>query len=149
VLPSDQIALASGIVSVIALVVAVYAIRKGNKNSSVATLISLSESCRAAWNRFLSAPNNDDRAYELAELMNTLEIAAAIVNEDSLAGVSKTLLRAYLEQVITLLKNNAFASEQIEHMLSEPKTFESIQRFYRAPQDAVPSVTRPKGWFQH
>ncbi|HEY1648604.1 MAG TPA: hypothetical protein VGF96_11500 [Terracidiphilus sp.] len=145
---SDQIALASGIVSVIALVVAVYAIHKGNRNSSVATLISLSESCRGGWNRFLSSTNDEDRVYELAELMNTLEIAAAIVNEDSLAGVSKTLLKAYLEQVITLLRQNAFASAQIEQMLSVPKTFECIQKFYTAPHDSLPSVTRPKRWFQ-
>ncbi|HZP04785.1 MAG TPA: hypothetical protein VFB43_07790 [Terracidiphilus sp.] len=145
---SDQIALASGVVSAIALIVAVYAIFKGNRNSSVATLISLSESCRSAWNRFLAATTDDDRTYELAELMNTLEIAAAILNEDSLAGVSKTLLRAYLEQVLTLLRNNAFASAQIEQMLSVPDTFECIQKFYRAPQDALPSITRPKRWFQ-
>lgn len=146
--PSDQIALASGIVSTIALVVALYAIYKGNRNSSVATLISLSESCRSGWNRFLEASTDDQRVYELAELMNTLEIAAAILNEDSLAGVSRTLLKAYLEQALTLLRNNAFASAQIEQMLTTPDTFECIQKFYRAPRENLPSVTRPKRWFQ-
>jgi hypothetical protein len=137
---------ASLFISLLALCVAGYAIYKGNRNSSVATLVTLFEASRQAWQRFLSAETEDIKWYELAELMNLLEIASAILNEKSFAGASKDLLRDYLNEVVSLLRNDQYASSAIERMFSAPTTFEHIRKFYNAK--SALSVTKPKQWFQ-
>jgi hypothetical protein len=96
----DQIALLSLIVAILALLVALLAIYKGNRNASVATLVTLYEASRQAFGRFLAAKTEDAKRYELCELMNFLEIAAAILNERSFAGVSKEIQKEYLNEVL-------------------------------------------------
>lgn len=144
---ADWIALSSLFVAVIALVVAITAIYKGNRNSSVATLVTLSEASRQAWQRFLSAPNEDTKWYELAELVNLLEISSAILNEKSFAGVSKDLLKDYLSEAVSLLINDPYASKAVDKMWSAPTTFEHIRKFYNAKKSQPLSVV-PKQWFQ-
>jgi hypothetical protein len=130
---SDQIAIASGAVSftisVIALVVALFAIQKGDRNSSAATLVTLNEAFRQAWQRFLSAKDDTTRQYEFSELMNLLEICSAIYLEDSLSGVSRELAEEYLGNTLSLLEGNQDARAQIESMRHSPTTFKYIRRF--------------------
>lgn len=144
---SDWIAVAALAIAVISLVVALFAIYKGNRNSSVATLVMLSEAARAAWQRFLSA-SETQKSFELAELMNLVEVGCAILNEGSLAGVSKQLLRDYLKEVIGLISKDAYATAEIEKMFSSATTFEHIRKFYKAKRSDPLSVTIPKRWFQ-
>jgi len=145
---ADWIALSSEVVAVSSLYVAIYSVRKGNRNSSVATMVMISEASREAWKRFLSAQNEETRSYELAELMNLLEIACAILNEKSFAGVSKKLLNDYLNEVVSLLCNDVGASKAIEGLFSSPTTFEHIRKFYNARRSEPLSITTPKQWFQ-
>lgn len=143
--PTDKIELWSLVVGVVALfvaavslIVAVYAIRKGNRNSSVATMLTISEAARGAWKRFLSAKDNDTRSYELAELMNLLEVACAMVNERSIAGASEELLRELLRQELDLIDNDDYAKREIATMLSAPHTFEEIRKFKEARTHETP-----------
>jgi hypothetical protein len=126
---SDWIAITSGAISLIALAVALYAIRKGNRNSSAATLVTLNEACRQAWHRFLSAKNQEERQYEFAELMNLLEIGSAIYLEGSLAGVSRELTEEYLGNTLSLLESHKDARARIELMRHSPTTFKYIRQF--------------------
>lgn len=145
---ADWIALGSLIVAVISAAVAIYAIYKGNRNSSVATLVTISEASREAWQRFLTAPTDDTKWNELCELMNLLEIASAILNEKSFVGVSKRLLKDYLNEVLSLLINDAYASKAVDKMFSSETTFEHIRKFYNSRQTQPLSVTTPRQWFQ-
>jgi hypothetical protein len=133
---ADKVALWSLAVSAVALfvaavslIVAVYAIRKGNRNSSVAIMLAISEAAREAWKRFRSATDNDTRSYELAELMNLLEVACAMVNERSIAGASKGLLQELLLQELDLIDSDDNAKQEIAKLLSAPHTFEHIRKF--------------------
>lgn len=145
---SDQIALWSLAVAILALSVAALAIYKGNRNASVATLVTLYEASRQAFQRFLSAKTEGDKRYELCELMNLLEIAAAILNERSFAGVSKEIQREYLNEVLELLIGNDYARETIDDMLSSPSTFAHIRKFYSNKRNQPLSVVNPRQWFQ-
>lgn len=122
---SDWIATASGIISLIALFVAVYAIRRSNRNASVATVVTLNEGFRQAWHRFLTAQGTA-RDYEFAELMNLLEIACAIEWEESLTGVSREIASEYLAQNLQLLQSNDYAREKIQAAVHAPTTFKYI-----------------------
>ena len=144
---ADLIAAASLAVSAIALIVAWYAIYKGNRNASVATLVSINEAFRQAWQRFLKADNEADKSYELAELMNLFEIACGTQNEGSLAGVSKDIMAAYLNQVLTLLIYNDYTKAKIAELLETPNTFENIHKFLNIERPTPLSVTIPKEWY--
>src|ERR1700678_863994 len=63
------VALASLALSVVSIIVAWYAISRSNKTSSAATLVTLYEGFRQAWQRFLDAKDDDKgRQYQLSEL---------------------------------------------------------------------------------
>src|ERR1035438_3224880 len=93
---SDCIAVASLGVSLVALYIAFYAVRRANKTTSAATFIALNESFRQAWERFFAAQDEEQKHYELAELINLYEIACAIYLEKSLTGNSRKLEKEYL-----------------------------------------------------
>jgi hypothetical protein len=92
-------------------------------------MVTISEASREAWNRFLSARDEKTKWNELCDLMNLLEIASSILNEKSFAGVSKNLLRDYLNEVLSLLFENDYATKSINKMFSSPSTFENIHKF--------------------
>jgi hypothetical protein len=108
-------------------VVAIYAIRRGNRNTSAATLVMLNDGFRQAWQRFFAADDNKD--HEFSELMNLLEIACGIHKEKSLVGVSRELSQEYLEHVLLLLEANEDARRRIEAAIHTPTTFKYIARF--------------------
>lgn len=117
------------VIAVVALVVAWHAISRSNKNSSAATLVALYEGFRQAWQRFLDAEDDAGQQYELSELMNLVELACAIDSEHSFVGVSRKLVREYLENSLLLLSNNENAGRRIPAMFTSPTTFEYIRRF--------------------
>lgn len=149
-LTDHQIALLSFVVSFAALLfalasifVALYAISRSNKNSSAATLVTLNEGFRQAWQRFLEAEDDAGRQYELSELMNLAELACAIHSERSLVGVSRELAGDYLEKSLSLLSDNADARGRIPAMFNSPETFEYIRRFLNSRSNAQLLVS----WF--
>jgi hypothetical protein len=100
----DLIALWSLILGALAVVVAIGTLRRGNKNSSVASMIPLNAEIRSMWDEYIDSFANmnfkspaEFVAFErnikakLERLMNVLEIAAAIEVEGTLSGVSAFL----------------------------------------------------------
>jgi hypothetical protein len=144
---ADLLSLASLGVAFVALAVACYAIYKGNRNSSVATLVAINEAFRQAWQRFLTAQDDGAKSYELAELMNLLEIACGTLNERSLAGVSHGIMAAYLKEVLALLIDNEYAKCEITKLLNGPTTFGNIHQYLNIERPSPLSVTIPKEWY--
>jgi len=109
---------------VIALIVAIYAIRRGNRNASVATLVTLNDGFRQGWQRVFSA--EADKDHEFSELLNLLEIACGIHKEKSLVGVSRELSREYIEHVILLMERDDDCRRRIAEAIHAPSTFKYI-----------------------
>jgi hypothetical protein len=142
---SDLIASAALAVALAALGVSWYGIRRSNKTTSAATLVTLNEGFRQAWDRFLS-DNVQDREYELAELMNLLEVACAAHEEGSITGNSRTLLFDYLDRVLRALIRNPYANEQIGSLLQSKDTYKFVRRFLKTKPRL--SVTVPPAWYE-
>ena len=144
---ADNIATASFVVSLIAAAVSIYAIFKSNRNSSVATLVSLNQGWSQAWKSFLTSKDDEERFFNLAELMNLLEIACGIQVEHSLFGMSRIILTDYLDDSLTLLIDNSFTNVEIAKMLHSPKTFRNVKQIIKSKPKYL-SVTVPLKWFQ-
>jgi hypothetical protein len=138
------VALASLAGSVLSIVVASWAISRSNKNSSAATLVTLYEGFRQAWQRFLDA-KEDDRArqYQLSELMNLAELACAIYSERSFVGVTRVLVQDYLQSALSLLSDNEDVRKRIPAMFNSPETFKYIRWFLHLRRNGQLS----KQWF--
>jgi hypothetical protein len=160
---SDWIATWSFVVAVISLIaalisiyVAVYAIKKGNKNSSVATLVTLNEAFREAWQRLILSissyqehPENKDNRYaNLAELINLTELGCAIHDESSLTGVSKNLVKQYLLDTLEIIISDDYLSKQIPDMLTDPTTFEHIRKFLKSQRSQPSKLIIPVEWYE-
>lgn len=116
-------------VAFVALCVSGYAIWRANKTTSAATFVTLNEGFSNAWKRFIEAKTDEQKNYELAELLNLFEIGCAIYIEGSLSGNSSKLMSAYTENVLNLLSGNDFAKNQIKTLLQDENTFEFIKKF--------------------
>jgi hypothetical protein len=144
---SDWVAVASLAVAIAAMGVSIFAIRRANKTTSAATLVTLNEGFRQAWERCLQTQSGADAAeYNLAELLNLLEIGCAIYLEKSLTGNSRELMREYLGNVLGLLAKTETINDQALRLLQTPKTFSFIKQFLK--QKPVLSVTIPPKWYQ-
>jgi hypothetical protein len=147
---SDWITLVLGAASFIAalaaLAVAIFAIYRGNRNTSAATMVTLNVAFRDAWERFLEATPHG-REFHFAELMNLFEIACAVYQDNSLAGVSGDLMKNYLEGILSVLIKTPYADEQIPKLLQGPTTFLHIKKFLD-DKPKHPSVTVPNKWYE-
>jgi hypothetical protein len=144
---SDTIAFASLLVACVALGVAWFAIKRANKTTSAATMVTLNEGFRSAWDRFFLA-TGEQKTAELAELLNLLEIACAVRQEGSLSGNSVKLLDEYLKSVLRMLTSNAYICDQVELLLLQDKTtFIFIKHFLSANGSSL-NVTIPVKWYQ-
>jgi hypothetical protein len=143
---SDIIASASLVVAFVALAVAWHAILRGNKTTSAATLVSLNEGFRSAWGRFFLA-KEEQKAAELAELLNLFEIACAIRQEGSVSGNAAELLQEYLDNVLRLLTGNTYICQQVVPLLQNERTFVFIKRFLKDSRPLT-EVTIPLEWYQ-
>ena len=144
---SDAIASASLVVASVALFIAWYAIRRANKTTSAATMVTLNEGFRSAWSRFFGATGTAQQEIELAELLNLFEIACAIRLEGSLSGHSAELISEYLENVLQMLVSNPYALAHVAPLLQTSTTFKFIKRFLNAKKSTV-SVTVPPSWYE-
>jgi hypothetical protein len=145
---ADWVAAASLGVSFAALGVAWYAAYKANRNSSVATLVTLNEAYRQAWERFLKQEIDEKARYrEFCELMNLIEAGCGIVVEGSLSGMSNKMITIYLNDVLELLKGNEYAKAHIPAMMHSPTTFEYLKAFLKSRPKYL-SVTIPPDWYQ-
>jgi hypothetical protein len=140
-------ACASLAVAIVALVIAWYAIKRANKTTSAATMVTLNEGFRSAWTRFFAA-EGADRETELAELLNLFEIACAICLEGSLSGNSAVLIREYLNNVLRMLAGNDYARTHVDPLLQDANTFIFIKRFLKSKRSGL-SVTIPPEWYEN
>lgn len=130
--------IAALIVSIVALFVSFYAVHRGNRNTSAATLISLMSEFRTLWGEVLKHENKDDESdvedkfeYDLAEVLNLLEIASAICNEGSLAGKSKEICMDYLRKCLSMISKEEFVKKHIPSLCEEDENFCNIREFIR------------------
>jgi hypothetical protein len=144
---ADLTATASLFVALAALTVSVYAIYRGNRNTSAATLVTINEAFRGAWGRLLRAPHGIQHTIELAELMNLLETACAVYSEGSLAGVSQELMKDYLYMALGMIVKDEVLNGEIPPLLHEPHTFKYIKLFLKAKRTEL-SVTIPLSWYE-
>ena len=143
---SDLIAPASLVTAFVALGVSWYAIRRANRTTSAATLVTLNEGFRQAWARFFVA-EGDKRREELAELLNLFEIACAIYLEKSLSGNSRTLMFEYIDSILRILVRNDYTNAEITSLLESESTFIFIRKFLKQKASGL-SVTVPPKWYQ-
>ena len=128
---ADTIALVSLLVSLAALAVSVFAIVRANNTTSGSTIVSLNEAFRQAWDRYFNA-KPEQKSYELAELLNLLEIACAVYLEWSLSGNARELIFDYLRRVLSLIIEHKEISTEIEKkLLQDKETFLFIKKFLR------------------
>lgn len=144
----DWVALASLGVASAALGISIYAILRANKTTSAATLVTLNEGFRQAWERCLHAmPEPDATSYNLAELLNLFEIACAIYLEKSLTGKSRKLMYEYLGSNLSLLIRTPVINDQALRLLQTKETFIFIKKFLKEKPPAL-SVTIPPKWYE-
>lgn len=142
---ADTIALVSLLVTLVALVVSGFAIVRANNTISGSTIIALSEAFRQAWDRYLNA-KPDQKSYELAELMNLLEIACAIYDEWSLSGNARRLMFDYLQRNLSALVKHEQINAEIEKLLQDKETFFFIKKFLRKNGAELKQI--PVAWYQ-
>lgn len=153
---SDWIAASSVVVAVAALFVAIWAIRKSDKNSSVAMLVALSEAYRSGWQRVVQSikaiqndPNGPDTRYTtFSELLNFIEIGCAIINDDALTGFPKKIVNKFLVDSLELIVGNDYAKNQIPRMLTDETTFEHIKTFIKSLRNQPLRFIIPKEWYE-
>lgn len=88
----------------------------------------MNEGLRAAWQRYFSSVN-EEKTYELSELMNALELGCAIYSEHSLSGVSRKIAAEYLCASLSMLEQSDDARAAIAAMRHSPTTFEYTLKF--------------------
>lgn len=143
---ADSLALGSLAIAVVALCLSWYAIGRANRTTSAATLVTLNEGFRQAWERFFQAQASQQNA-ELAELLNLFEIACAIYLERSLSGNSRELMNEYLNGLLREFVTHDLAARRIEELLQDEKTFIFVKRFLKEKKKFI-SVTVPPKWYE-
>jgi hypothetical protein len=126
---ADYVTLAGVVVGTAALIFTAYSVRRGNKNSSAASLIALNEGLRQAWERFLSASDEATKEHQFADLLNTLEIASALCVKRVLVGVSRELLSEYLSDVMDIFDHNEDAKRRAEALVLSETTFKYLVQY--------------------
>jgi hypothetical protein len=127
--PGDWISLAGFVATVIGLGFAGVGIRRGNQNSSAASLLAFNEAVRGGWERFLSADDENKKGHQFAELANLLEIASAFQVKGIFVGVSRELLTEYLDDVLRLLDGNDDAKRRLAELAHSDTTFKYLKAF--------------------
>lgn len=150
------VAVASLVIAAASVYIAIVAVRRSDKNASVAMLITLSEAFRAGWQRVIASikaidkdPSAEDARYTtFSELLNLFEIACAIMNEKSVAGFSREIIHKYLVDSLGLIVGNDYARMQIPHMLTDETTFEHIKAFIKSLRNQPLRYIIPVEWYE-
>jgi len=146
---SDQIAAASLAIAIAAFGLSIYAIFRANKTASAATLVTLNEGFRQAWERCLDPSQGTEAAvsYNLAELLNLLEVACGAYLERSVSGNSRVLLVEYLNGVLSVIISTPLLNDKVPNLLQDKNTFIFVKRFLRRKRSIL-SVTVPPEWYE-
>ena len=123
------IAVVGAVLTVFGLGIAVWTLRRGNKNASAAMVLTINENFRQAWARVLGSTGKT-RAFELHELLNLIETVCAIHQERSLTGVSRKLVETYLCEILRIIGKDLEVRRAIANMRNAPTTFEHLRAFF-------------------
>lgn len=140
--PGDWISLAGLVATMVGLGFAGWGIRRGNENSSAASLLAFNEAVRGGWERFLSADDEDKKGYQFAELANLLEIACAFQVKGIFVGVSHELLTEYLDDVLKLLNGNDDAKRRLTKLTHSDTTFKYLKAFQKKCGNTAPLIDK-------
>lgn len=123
--------LASLAVALVALVLSLIALHRSDRTSSAGTLVGVYDSISAAWDRFLAANSVAKQNFELAELLNRIEVACSMSLSQGIHGAAKELLDEYVESSMLAIAGEEGAAEAVRRMRERPTTFKYIQLFIR------------------
>jgi uncharacterized protein YbcC (UPF0753/DUF2309 family) len=172
---ADVIAIWTLIAGFFGVVIAVFTLRRGNKNSSVASMIPLNAEIREMYDHYLESLSNASFntpeelealelkiASRLEKLMNVLELSAAIEVEGTLSGVSRTLMKDYLQRTLEDLIADDYTSSKVSGLLQDENTYIFIRRFLKSKTRVnsllppkwyaypdVPVLKRARSWFRY
>ena len=135
--------LAALVLNAIALGYAARQLWVGRRGASAAALISLNESFRQAWLLFSNTDNDDARQHAFADVMNLLEIACAIFEDNLFVGRSGRLLEDYLCHVFILIRDSEDALRRIEKLLLTPETFKHVLGFLQRHRGRIRGIQLP------
>lgn len=117
------------VASAAALVIAIVALRRSDRNASAATLVSLYEALRAAWARYLAAKKPQQAEFEFAELVNLLELACSIHQDKAVHGAAREMLEEYLLDVLGIFRDDPSVRKRMASLRDRPNTFKYLKRF--------------------
>lgn len=156
---ADWAALVVGVaslgVSAAALIIAVFAIKASDRNSSASTLVTLNDGFRQGWARFRDTEDEQQRYCELSELLNHFEIACAIYVQQSIHGTAREILGEYLCHTLAILVDDEEAKQWARAMVGADaeSTFKYISKFEdlmrksrRAPDEPLITRSRRADW---
>lgn len=150
---ADIIAVVTLFVAVVGIVIAWRTLWCSNLNASVATASALMADIQTSLNEYIgsipgSQPNEEQlvsMAEKLEVLMNRLEMASAVCVERSLYGISLTLIRSYVKDVLKLIVSDHYVCSKVRELLQDEETFKYIRWFMGiAPKG---SITDLDGWY--
>lgn len=125
--------LVSLLIALVAFVVSLVALHRSDRTSSAGTLVSVYDSISSAWARFLVAEGDAKQNFELAELLNRLEVACAMSLGGGIHGTAKELMDDYVENSLIEIAADGSALQAIHRLRHRSTTFKYIVRFIRAP----------------
>jgi hypothetical protein len=133
----DKIAASGLVVAVLtlfiaglALWVAAVTLAKSNRNASAATVVALTEGFRESWARYFSAADVDEKRASFGDLINLIELACGLVEENTLTGVSKDIQENYLNSVLVIFERVDFMNDLIS-LKQDKTTFQHINSFVK------------------
>lgn len=118
-------------IALVALVFSIVALHRSDRTSSAGTLVSIYDSIGGAWDRFLNASTEAKQNFELAELLNRLEVACAMSLGQGIHGAAKELLDEYVESSLLAIASDDAGALSLHRMRDQPTTFKYILRFVR------------------
>ena len=130
----DQALAAAGVVSTaifgcLAFAFAWYTASRGNRNSSAANLISLSEALRESIARYSKAEQDTLRASEMTNLINLLETACVVLLDRGIHGRARELIRKLVADLLVIILKNDELRAFMATLRDEPTTFRNIYGF--------------------
>ena len=152
---ADKLALLALYVAVMGLLIAWRTLRRGNLNASVATASALMADIQISLNEYIasipvsSTQFSEEQESQMVErlelLMNRLEMASAICVERSLFGISRTLVRSYVRDVLNVIVRNNYVCTAAGKLLQDEATFKYMRWFMQI--EPAGSITTPPGWY--
>lgn len=125
------VATGSCVVSMVALAVSLIALRRSDRNTSLATLVSINQGLSDAWRHYLYDPSPEMRDLAFGDLTNLLEIGCAAYLSGSIHHESKKLLGQHLCGTLNIIEGHAPAHHALRELREAPATFANLRSFQK------------------